>query len=216
MIKRIQKLFGFKKEETEEKLSVVDVINNLFDDLDEDVIALQVGSDLIPFGEYLCKDIIANLRDEIKYECGFILPPIHVTDNTSYQENEFTISVRGTIVETGYVVPNKKGIQDELYSVLKTVIYDNLDKIFTNEIMEKYIDRVEIQNRWLIWNLMSQLSIIDVKTILIDIINSGKSINNITYIFEQIGKNVLVNGEYKDCLKKYNPHHIARNIVKYL
>ena len=212
MIKRIQQLFEFKKEKTEEASSVVD----LFDNLDEDVISLQIGSDLISFSEYICKNIIVNLRFEIKYECGFILPPIHITYNTSYQENEFTISVRGTVIETGYIVPNKKGVQDELYSVLKTVIYDNLDKIFTNEITEKYIETVQRKNGWLIWNLTNQLSVIDIRTILVDIINSGKSINNITYIFEQIGGQILTNGEYRDCLKKYNPHQIAKKIARCL
>lgn len=216
MIKRIQQLFEFKKEKTEEALSVVDVINNLFDDLDEDVIWLQVGSDLIPFGEYLCKDIIANLRGEIKYECGFILPPIHVTDNTSYQENEFTITIRGNLSENGYLVPTKKGIQDELYETLKTAVYNNISIIFTNEITEKYIETVQRKNGWLIWNLTNQLSVIDIRTILVDIINSGKSINNITYIFEQIGGQILTNGEYRDCLKKYNPHQIAKKIARCL
>ena len=216
MIKRIQKLFGFKTKETEETLSVVDVINNLFDDLDGDVIWLQIGSDIVPFGDYLCKDIIANLRDEIKYECGFILPPIHVTDNTSYQENEFTITIRGNLIENGYLIPTKTGIQDELYETLKTAVYNNINIIFTNEIAEKYIETVQRKNGWLIWNLTNQLSVIDIKTILIDIINSGKSINNITYIFEQIGNQILTNGEYRDCLKKYNPHKIANQIARCL
>ena len=66
----------------------------------------------------------------------------------------------------------------------------------------------------LIWNLTNVLSVIQIKTILSEIIAAGKSINNINYIFEKIGEQILSDGEYRDCLKKHNAYSIAKNIAK--
>ena len=51
---------------------------------------------------------------------------------------------------------------------------------------------------------------------MLDIIQKGKSLNNINYIFEQIGEQVLTEGKYRDCSVKHNPHIIAKQIVKQL
>jgi hypothetical protein len=60
------------------------------------------------------------------------------------------------------------------------------------------------------------ISVIDIKTILSDIILKGKSIKNIDYVFEKIGEQIFSDNNYRDCLKKYNPHVIAKQVVKSL
>jgi flagellar biosynthesis component FlhA len=214
MLHRIKNLFHSEKKK-EDSLTVYDRINDLFDSLNDDIILVQIGSDLTPFGEFICK-VIATLRDEIKCECGFILPPVRIRDNEGYQENEYSIDIRGEHAAGGFLIPNEEGIQAEFYETLKTVIYERIDDIFTNEIAEKYINIVQRDNSWLIWNVTNILSVIDIRTILSDIISAGKSINNINYIFEKIGEQILSSGEYRDCSKKYNPHIISKAISKYL
>jgi len=213
MLNRIKKLLNIKTKE--EELSAFDKINNLFDSLNEDTILIQIGSDLAPFGEYICS-IIGELREEIKDECGFILPAVRTIDNNYYQENEYTISILGKLTENGFLIPTQKGIKEELYEALKTTIYNNLDSIFTNDIVERYIKSVQCKNNWLVWNISCALSVIELKAIMLGIIKNGKSINNINYIFEQIGEQVLHDGEYKDYLKKYNTQTIASQIAKNL
>ena len=213
MLKRIKNLFNFTHKE--EVLSVYEKINNLYDTLNDDIIVIKIGSDLSPYGDYIC-DITSDLRKEIKDECGFIFPPVRILDSTYLQENEFVVSIHGTKAANGFLIPNEQGITDEFYETFKTVIYDSVDTLFTSEIAEKYIDTVQKKNGWLIWNLTNSLSIIELKTILLDIIQKGKSINNINYIFEQIGELVLTEGRFKDCFVKYNPHAIAKEIVKQL
>ena len=214
MLHRIKKLFHLEKKE-EETQTVYDKINDLFDSLNDDTILVQIGSDLTPFGDFIC-EVIASLRDEIKDECGFILPPVRIRDNECYQENEYTIDIHGEHAGGGFLVPNEEGIRVEFYETLKTVVYERIDDIFTNEIAEKYINIVQRDNSWLIWNLTNLLSVVDIRTILSDIICAGKSINNINYIFEKIGEQILSSGEYRDCGKKYNPHTISKAISKYL
>ena len=213
MLQKIKKLFHLERQE--KSLSVYDKINNLFDSLNDDIILVQIGSDLSPHAEYIC-ELISSLREEIKDECGFILPPVRVLENECYQENEYTIIVRGEYAVDGFLIPNRQGIDEEFYEAMKTVIYKKIDDLFTNELAEKYINTVQRENGLLIWNLTNILSVVDIKTILSDIISAGKSINNINYIFEKIGEQILSDGDYRDFSKKYNPHTISQAISKYL
>ena len=214
MLKRIKNLFKFKQKE-EESPSVYERIDNLYDALNDDIILVKIGEDLIPHGDFIC-NIISDLRDEIKDECGFIFQAARVVDISSLQENEFVICINGEDVKNGFLIPNENGIKEEFYETFKTVIYDYLETLFTNEVTERYIDTVQRKNGWLVWNLTNVLSIIDIKTIMLDIIQKGKSINNINYIFEQIGKQVLTEGKYRDCFVKHNPHIIAKEIIEQL
>ena len=213
MLHRIKQIFHLKNRE--EAPTVYEKINNLFDSLNEDIILVQIGSDLIPFAEFIC-NLISSLREEIKDECGFILPPVRILENECYQENEYTIDVRGEQAASGFLIPNEEGIREEFYEALKTVAYARIDDIFTNELAEKYINIVQRENGRLIWDLTNLLSVVDIKVILSDIINMGKSINNINYIFEKIGEQILSDGEYREYGKKYNPHVISKAITKYL
>ena len=214
MLKRIKKLFNLKKENN--TLSTDDKIGLLYNELGIDTIQLHVGEDLSVFEEVLC-DVIQKLREEIKDECGFIIPNVHIRDNTVLQENEFVIYIRGNFVERGFLIPNEDGIREEFYETLKTTVYGKIKSIFTNEVTERYIDTVQKKNGLLIRNITSILSVPDIKIILSEIIDNGKSINDIGFVFEKIGEEILLNGEYSDILiKKYNPHKIAKEIIKQL
>lgn len=212
MLKRIKNLFNRKKEN---EVSIDDKIDFLYDGLYSETILVHLGDDLSVFGEEFC-NIIHELREEVKEECGFIIPRVHIQDNQVLQENEFRIYIRGNLAECGFLVPNKDGIRDEFYDAFKTVVYEKIGAIFTNEVAERYLDTVQRRNGWLVWNITRILSVPDIKIILSDIINNGKSINDIGYIFEKIGEQILLDGGYQDCFRKHNPHVIAKQIVKTL
>ena len=213
MLKRIKNLFNRKKENI---LSINDKIELLYDELGSDTILVHLGDDLTEYGEMFC-NIIQELREEVKNECGFIMPNVHIQDNTVLQENEFVIYIRGNFAERGFLIPNEDGIRDEFYDIFKTIIYGKMKAIFTNEVTERYIDTVQKKNGWLIWNITSILSVPDIKTILSDIIDNGKSIKDIGYVFEKIGEEILLNDRYKEFYtKEYNPHNIAKEVIKQL
>lgn len=213
MLNKIKKLLHIKKKNPE--LTASQKIDNLFDLLDEYIIVVDIGEDLSPYSK-LIGDITQELREEIKSECGFIFPEIYVREVCNLQENEFVIFIRNNMVANGFLVPNKDGITDEFYDVFKTALYNNVDKIFSNELVERYIDTAQRKNGWLVWNIVKILSVPEIKIILSDIINSGKSINNIGYIFEKIGEEILLGGGYQDSFKTYNPHNIAKKVIKVL
>ena len=212
MLNKIRILFG-KKNNT--NVSVYEKIDNLFNSLNEEVIVLEIGEDLIEY-ENSISEIISSLRAQIKEECGFIMPTVSIKQNYVIQENQFNIFIQEKLVEQRFVIPTEDNIQEELYDSLKTNVYDNLDSVFTNEITEKYINTVKKNNGMLVWNITNILSIIDIKTILSEIIMKGKSINNINYIFEKMGEYILADGISQTNCKKYNPHIISQAISKYL
>ena len=213
MLEKIKNLF--LKNNSTKQYSTYEKIEHLFDALQNEVIAIELGEDLLEFKEFVT-DNVGTIREQIKDECGFIMPPVELKENYVIQENEFRIYVQDKMVENRYVIPTKDNLAEELYDGLKTTVYNHLDVIFTNELTEKYINAVRKKNDLLIWNVTNILSVIDIKTILSDIIFSGKSINNINYIFEKIGECILSNYEYTICMRQYNPHKIAKEITKTL
>lgn len=214
MLKRIKNLFKKKTEEVE--LSVHEKIDNLYEELCSDTIQVYLGDDLTNLQKEFC-DVIQKLREEIKDECGFIMPQVHIQNGLNLQENEFEIYVREELAGHEFLIPNPEGVREEFYDTLKTIIYDNINTIFTNDIAERYIDMAQRKNGWLIWNISRVLSVPEIKIILSDLINNGKSICNIGYVFEKIGDEILLDGGYQDCFcKKYNPHAIAKQIAKTL
>ncbi len=214
MLNRIKNLFN-KKEECKVQESVYDKIDSLFDSMNSEVIVLELGEDLIEFRDSAVK-IIGELRAQIKDECGFIMPSVTVRQNYAIQENEFVIYIQDKMIENRFVIPTEEDFASEVFDALKTAIYNNIECVFTNEITEKYIEKVQKNNNLLVCNLINILSVIEIKTILSDIIFKGKSINNINYIFEKIGEYVLSEGNYKNTDRKYNPHVISQAISKYL
>lgn len=217
MLRLIKNLFGKKTEENTAQ-SVSKKIDNLFEELSENIVLIQIGSDLAEqnLRKELC-DVIDGLRIEVKDECGFIIPQIHITYNSALQENEYKIYIRGNLAKDDFLIPNTDGIRDEFYDTLKTVIYDKLSEIFTNDIVERYISITQKNNGWLIWNITNVLSVPEIKIILLDLINYGKSINDIGYVFEKIGEEILLDGSCQErCFKKYNPHVIAKQVIKQL
>lgn len=214
MLEKLKNLFKPKNKEAENSVSTQ--IDNLFDNLDEYIVCVKVGEDLSKKMDTIT-NTIEILRDEIKDECGFILPEVFITFCAFMQENEFSVLIRGRKVVNEFLVPNNEGIRQEFYEILKTQLYDNLDEVFTNELTERYIDSAWKKNMGLVCTLTRCLSVVDIRTILIDIISCGKSINNISYIFEQIGEHILSNGSFAECgWKEYNPHKIADVIAKKL
>jgi flagellar biosynthesis protein FlhA len=64
-----------------------------------DDLTLEVGFGLVPFadakqgGQLLNK--VRALRKHLARDLGFLVPPIHITDNLALRENEYVISLRG-------------------------------------------------------------------------------------------------------------------------
>lgn len=187
-------------------------LDNMFaNSLGEDTIRIEIGDDLLKFGEKMC-GILDSLRNEICEETGFIMPLVRIIGNHNLQENKFQIKLRGRIVYEDYVIPNDAWVEEVFPHDLKKVVMGNLNSVFTNEIAEKYIETVRQDNAWLICEIFNCISTSEFRCILVDILEKGKSIKDIKYIFEKINEQIFIENRYN----YREPHKLANEIVKVL
>ena len=147
----------------------------------------------------------------MKEKSGFIIPPVRVINDRTLQENELQILIRGHVVFQDFTIPKKDYILETVLNNLAKITTKNISEIFTNEITEKYIDLVQKNNSWLIWNVMRIIPVTGIKLILVDILKAGKSIKDIVFVFEKICEYA---SENKDLLSPKDPYKIAECVKK--
>ena len=141
MINLFKKFFD-KKDNTPILPTTEDKIKEMFEQLYEDEITLYIGSDLTAFGDDFA-DAIGTFRDDLFEKTGFIYPIVRVLDRTDFQENQYELLIRGKEYMTGYTHLNKDDAVNEVVRQLENLFDDCVEKIFSNELIEKYVDAVQ-------------------------------------------------------------------------
>lgn len=206
MIEKITNLLKLNRKETQK--SVYDEINDMFDSLGVDELKITLGEDLTPFGEELGRHI-RELRRKIKSKTGLIIPAVRILDNTDLQENEYQIRIRENIVFTGFTVPKQDYALNEITANFEKECIKNVELVMSNELTEKYMETVQRNNGWLMCYLSRLIPTTGIKIILSDLIKNGKSINDISFIFEKICE---VATKDRDMYSIRDPHKIAREL----
>lgn len=176
------------------RLEDLDKFRGTFNTLSEDTITFKIGFDLVPFAEEVVKSI-KNSRNKIKDETGFVIPLIRIISSKTLQENELVVHIQGKEVFQEFIVFNKKEINKEIENIVNRIYDEYLDEIFTNEILENYISQVQRKNAWLIYDVMQILFVAEIKQLLMSLLKNGKSIKNISLIFEKISS--IINCNYR-------------------
>ena len=202
-IKQILKLNSNAKQK-----SVKEEIDEMFDSLGVDELRIIIGEDLTFLGENLCQHI-RDLRRKIKDKTGLIIPAVRILDSSEIQENEYQIKIRQNTVFTGFTVPQKDYAINEITSNFEKSCLNNVELVLSNELTEKYIETVQRNNGWLICYLSRLIPTTGIKIILSDLIKNGKSIQDISYIFEKICE---VATKDRDMYSIRDPHKMAREL----
>ena len=206
MIERIKNLLKLNRKETAQ--NVYAKIDEMFDTLGVDELCVQIGEDLLPYSEEICNKI-CDLRKKVKDKTGLIIPAVRILDNFDLQENEYQIMLRNKSMFDGYTVPKEEYASNEIARNLEQICMDNIETVLTNEMVEKYIEFVQRNNGWLVWYIARLIPTTGIKVILADLIRNGKSINDITYIFEKICEQATKN---RDIYTIPDAHKIAENL----
>lgn len=209
MLEKIKQILHINKPEITYP-TVHEQIDEMFNDLTSESLKFYIGSDLIGHHAAI-SSAIAKLREKIKEECGFVFPAVRVTSKNELQENECQLLVCKKVVATDFVIPKEEEVKSSIDKLLREGIDSNLRTIFSNEIVEKYIDFVQKNNGWLVWNITSRLSTVEIKEILVDILESKKSISEISYIFEKIAEELFLEGRYSRDI-----HKISQSVKKHI
>lgn len=109
----VHKIKKYENELEEVSNEMRDLTNTdkMYGRLGTDVLCLSVGEGLMCIidpdqsSSFLAKNIA--IRQRLTDALGYIIPNIRIVDCTKLDENEYTISLRGTQVASGYVYPNK-------------------------------------------------------------------------------------------------------------
>lgn len=209
MIKCLKKLINKKEEKKVDALARID---EMYNSLTTDEILICVGSDIAVSAKKLC-DKISSLRESLFETCGFILPAVRIVDKNSLQENEYHFQIQGNVAFVGFSLFSEKDAIAEISQNFELTCLEHISEIFSNRMTERYVESVQRENSYLVWNLSNILPIWDLKTILSDLIKEGKSIKNITYIFEKICE---ITGKQGDGNFTTDPHKISRKLIKHL
>lgn len=209
MIGKLKTLLQFRKPKKDEK-TLDEKITDLFDSLQVDALAVVFGDDILQFAQSIV-NCIGKFRMAMKEKSGFIIPPVRVINDKDLQENEIQILVRGHVVFQDFAIPKKDYVLETILNNLARISTKNISEIFTNEMTEKYIDLVQKNNSWLIWNVMRIIPVTGIKLILVDILKAGKSIKDIVFVFEKICEYA---SENKDFMTTKDPYKIAECVKK--
>lgn len=191
MFEKIKELLHIKSEIDEEEAEKVvytkSDIEEMFVSLVKETYTLefQCGSDIV---EYDCEitRAISDLRNKIKDETGFIMPAIQGKEVEELQENEYKIFVAGKEVFNDFLIPNKKTVIEEISKQLENCCKTHIGEVFTNEIMENYIQAAWNRNPWMMDRLVHFYTTTNLKSIFVQLLENGKSIKNVCFVFEKI------------------------------
>lgn len=164
---------------------------------------------MIPFIEMIINTTF-NARTAIKNQTGFIMPAIKYSSDSTLQENEISVMIRGNIAFNKFVIPNKENIEKEIKDTLDELYLNNLSDIFSNEMAEKYIDAVIVKNRKLVADISYYFSTVEIKYILKELLENGISIYNIDLIFEKISEQIFMHNNSR----KHDIYSISKKIIK--
>ena len=211
MIRKVKQFFKklFKPVDNTGEQCVLDQVNSLYNSLNDDIIHISLGDDLIPFIEMIINTTF-NARTAIKNQTGFIIPAIKYSSDSTLQENEISVMIRGNIAFNKFVIPNKENIEKEIKDTLDELYLNNLSDIFSNEMAEKYIDAVIVKNRKLVADISYYFSTVEIKYILKELLENGISIYNIDLIFEKISEQIFMHNNSR----KHDIYSISKKIIK--
>ncbi|MCR5261727.1 MAG: FHIPEP family type III secretion protein [Candidatus Gastranaerophilales bacterium] len=205
MIEYFKKLFNKNKTDGNTPKTAEDRINEMYGELSADIVSIKLGNDIGAFYDNLGLEL-AEFRENLFEKTGFIFPPIRVTEQPDLQENEFTICVRNKEVKNGFCHLTEDDALNDIIKALEDVYKENIDKIFSNEIMEKYMDTVQKQNGWMVWNLSNAMPLWGIRLVLVNLLKEGKSIKDINYIFDKI---CIYATKNRDVCIKADPYMIS-------
>ncbi len=109
IILRQKSIIERKRLEEEAKPSAAPA-ERIEDYLSVDILGIEIGYGLIPIvdeaqgGDFL--DRVTTLRRQIAQDLGIIVPPVRIRDNIRLNANDYTIHIRGNIVERGQIEPD--------------------------------------------------------------------------------------------------------------
>ncbi|MGN1125723.1 MAG: FHIPEP family type III secretion protein [Candidatus Gastranaerophilaceae bacterium] len=127
--------------------------------------------------------LFTKLRTKLSFKLGYVIPNIRVFDDKGLKEDEYQIFVRNNLVGK-FTISNMDNKANEIIENLENACLENISKIFMQENVQRLMDAVK--NKEIVENIKENLSVEDVRLILIELMKQGISIKDIDYLLERI------------------------------
>ncbi len=143
---------------------------------------------------------IIGLREELADNLGYIIPNVRISNDYDLKPYEYEIFVRTKSIGKFKIEEGNENLE-QIIKNLKIVCLENISKIFLQENAQKLLD--EVPNKKIVETLLQNLSVEDIRLILIELVNQNISIKDYSYVLERISvysdKSTL--NEIVNCLK---------------
>lgn len=126
---------------------------------------------------------IVGLREELADNLGYIIPNVRICNDYDLKKDEYEIFVRTKSIKK-FKIEEEHEILDQIIENLKTICLENISKIFLQENAQKLLD--EVSNKKIVETLLQNLSVEDIRLILIELINQKISIKDNNYVMERM------------------------------
>jgi len=176
----------------DKKLKLLKTPNDIFktyERLGVDVIKLEISQNLVSDIGDIAKPIIAIIRDvrlELTDEYGFVMPSIHILDNTKIKSG-IKFFIRGN--EVDFLEIDYENVEfpiEEFRNKLKSIVLNNIDKVFTIQEAAMMLELNVLINGRKNDVLENKIDIYDIREIFVKIIQKGGKLTDFLYIYERI------------------------------
>lgn len=147
-----------------------------------DIIKILLPKNLKKLSTDLMAKII-SLREELADNLGYIIPNVRICNDYDLKPDEYEIFVRTKSIGKFKIEEGSENL-GQIIKKLKTVCLENISKIFLQENAQKLLD--EVPNKKIIENLLQNLSVEDIRLILIELVKQNISIKDYRYVLERI------------------------------
>ena len=126
---------------------------------------------------------IVGLREELADNLGYIIPNVRICNDFDLKKDEYELFVRTKSIGK-FKFEEDGNVLDQILENIKKACLENISKIFLQENTQKLLD--EVSNKKVVENLLQNLSVEDIRLVLIQLINENISIKDNNYVFERM------------------------------
>ena len=182
--------------------------NRMYFRLGVDILGVQVSQNISPVADPYLLYEMQVLRQSLTDWFGYIIPPIRVMDNSTINNYEFIIIVRGYVVYRGHISEEdlKQNNPREIIKSLYKVCFDYVHYIMTRIDTLKLMELIKSQDPTLVDDIIPKyITTCDLKHICANLIQRKVGIKDITLVFELLNEHARYTqdiNELTDILEK--------------
>ncbi len=153
-------------------------------------IVLEFGKELIPIVcDGLKTDLLNNIRIDLAYRKGYLLPILRLRDNTALEDREYQISVYGKVFMKDSLAMDEEYSYEKMLNAVAKICEAHYDEILNKQIVKTLIDNLKEKYPGVADGLVPEkISYLQVLRFLQEKVRKQEDIRDLIHILEEIEK----------------------------